>query len=101
MLNSEGERELLGAPRAAARARLVGVGYDDAPPPTGGESRPSARARGIAPGYLLYAGRREEAKGVPVLFADYARSRGTPGRAAAGPDGRAATCRSPPASRTA
>ncbi len=29
-------------------------------------------ARGIDPGYLLYAGRREAAKGLPELFAHYA-----------------------------
>jgi len=31
------------------------------------------RLLGVVTGYLLYAGRREEAKGVPLLFARYAR----------------------------
>ena len=68
MLNSPGEGELLARLAPAARARLVSVGYDDDPPPSHAEVAAFCAARGIAPGYLLYAGRREVAKGLPELF---------------------------------
>ena len=47
---------------------VVGVGYDEIPPPTPDDVRAFTDARGINPGYLLYAGRREEGKGLPELF---------------------------------
>jgi glycosyltransferase involved in cell wall biosynthesis len=72
MLNSPGEGELLGRLAPAAPARLVSVGYEEAPPPGEAAVRRFCDSRGIAPGYLLYAGRREAAKGVPELYAAYA-----------------------------
>jgi glycosyltransferase involved in cell wall biosynthesis len=73
MLNSDGEGELLARLAPAAESRLVSVGYDDAPPPTGADVEAFCARRGIAPGYVLYAGRREAAKGVPLLYEAYAR----------------------------
>ncbi len=72
MANSEGERQLIAQLAPAASAAVVGVGYAPEPPPTPQEVERFCRARGIAGGYLLYAGRREEGKGVPLLFAHYA-----------------------------
>ena len=72
MLNSDGEGELLRRLAPTAEARLVSVGYDEAPPPGPEEVRRFCAARGISPGYILYAGRREAAKGVPELYAAYA-----------------------------
>jgi glycosyltransferase involved in cell wall biosynthesis len=71
MLNSPGEGELLARLAPGARARLVSVGYADGPPPGPAAVAAFCAARGIAPGYLLYAGRREVAKGVPALFEAY------------------------------
>ena len=73
MLNSPGEGELLGA----ARARCGGAPGERGvrgrrPARRGRRCAACARARGIAPGYVLYAGRREVAKGLPMLFAAYA-----------------------------
>jgi glycosyltransferase involved in cell wall biosynthesis len=73
MLNSPGEGELLARLAPGARARLVSVGYADVPPPTPAQVDAFCRGRGIAPGYLLYAGRRETAKGLPLLFEAYER----------------------------
>ena len=78
MLNSDGEGELLSRLAPSADARLVSVGYDETPAPGDGDVRRFCEARGIAPGYVLYAGRREGAKGVPELYAayeDFARGR--------------------------
>ncbi len=75
MANSEGERELIAELAPAATAAVVGVGYEPAPPPEPRQVAEFCWARGIAPGYLLYAGRREEGKGVPLLFRHYARYR--------------------------
>ncbi len=50
------------------RLKVVGVGYDEVPPPSRAEVASFTDARGIEPGYLLYAGRREEGKGLPELF---------------------------------
>jgi glycosyltransferase involved in cell wall biosynthesis len=71
MLNSDGEGELLARLAPAARSRLVSVGYDETPPPSGAQVEAFCRDRGIVPGYLLYAGRREVAKGLPALFEAY------------------------------
>jgi glycosyltransferase involved in cell wall biosynthesis len=75
MANSEGESELLSNLAPAASVRVVGVGYDPEPIPSDDEVAAFCDRHGIAPGYLLYAGRREEAKGVPLLFEHYARYR--------------------------
>lgn len=75
MGNSEGERELISAIAPAADVRVVGVGYDPEPVPATGDVDAFCRRHGTAPGYLLYAGRREEAKGLPLLFERYARFR--------------------------
>ena len=72
MLNSPGEGELLARLAPDADARLVSVGYEDGDPPAAAAVNAACRARGIAPGYVLYAGRREVAKGLPTLFAAYA-----------------------------
>jgi glycosyltransferase involved in cell wall biosynthesis len=73
MLNSDGEGELLHRLAPSAEARLVSVGYDEAPAPGPEAVAAFCAARGIAPGYVLYAGRREVAKGVPLLYEAYAR----------------------------
>lgn len=72
MLNSKGEGELLARLAPTADARLVSVGYDDAPPPQPDEVEAFCRAHGTSPGYVLYAGRREAAKGLPALYQAYA-----------------------------
>lgn len=69
---TEGERALLGRLAPAARTHLVGTGFDAGPAPGAAEVEAFTRARGIEPGYLLYAGRREGAKGLPDLFEHYA-----------------------------
>jgi glycosyltransferase involved in cell wall biosynthesis len=71
MLNSDGEGELLARLAPDAAARLVSVGYDDTPPPDAATVERFCAARGISPGYVLYAGRREVAKGLPELFSAY------------------------------
>jgi glycosyltransferase involved in cell wall biosynthesis len=73
MLNSDGEGELLIRLAPGADARLVSVGYDEAPAPGPDRVRAFCKARGVAPGYVLYAGRREAAKGVPELYEAYGR----------------------------
>ncbi len=75
MLNSKGEGELLARLAPTARTQLVGVGYHDEPVPSDDEVTAFCDARGIASGYILYAGRRESAKGLPLLFESYARLR--------------------------
>lgn len=75
MANSGGERELLSAIAPAAAVRVVGVGYEPEPVPTAEQVAAFCRRHGAEPGYLLYAGRREEGKGVPLLFERYARYR--------------------------
>ena len=72
LLNSHGEAELLARIAPDSRRRIVGVGYDARPTPSDLEVDAFCRSRGIAPGYLLYAGRRESAKNVPLLFSHYA-----------------------------
>ncbi len=76
MFNSETERQLayeLMPQDAATRSchTVVGVGYDDVPVPNPEDVQRFASQRGIATGYLLYAGRREEAKGLNTLFRAY------------------------------
>ena len=55
----------------ARNAPLVAVGYHEALPPTAAEIEAFCSRHGIAPGYLLYAGRREQGKGVDELFSLY------------------------------
>lgn len=72
MMNTESEQRLLARIAPAARTRVVGgVGYDITPPPGPERVEDLCRRLGVAPGFLLYAGRREEAKGLPELFAHY------------------------------
>lgn len=73
LANAPGEARLIETVSPGARVALGGVGF--APPTSPPDPDRFCRDRGIAPGYLLYAGRREEAKGVGDLFALYARVR--------------------------
>jgi len=75
LLNSAGESELFSRLAPNGTWRLGGVGYHavDVPPQAAVDD--FCLARGIEPGYLLYAGRREVAKGVPYMFDCYARYR--------------------------
>lgn len=78
MVSTPGERTLLERLAPAARSHIVGVGFDDEPIPSADAVSGFCARRGIPEGYLLYAGRREEAKGLPQLFhhyAEYRRSR--------------------------
>lgn len=68
---TSGERELVERLAPSARTRLMGVGFDDEPAPGEDVVAAFCAGRGIAPGYLLYAGRREAAKGLPELLAHY------------------------------
>ncbi len=72
MANSEGERDLISELAPMATSLVVGVGYEPEPRPSADRVAEFCRSRGIAPGYLLYAGRREGGKGVPLLFRNYA-----------------------------
>ena len=72
LLNSVGESELLERVAPGTDWRLVGVGYDARPLPQAEAIAAFCRARGISPGFVLYAGRREIAKNVPLLFSHYA-----------------------------
>ena len=73
LVNTPGEARLLASLAPTARIAIGGVGFDEPDPPPA----PAAfcATRGIAPGYLLYAGRREEGKGLGELFALYTRFR--------------------------
>jgi glycosyltransferase involved in cell wall biosynthesis len=79
MLNSEGERSLLssllttgGRERTTRNAPvIVGGGFDEVPLPAPIAVRAFCVAHGMDPGYVLYAGRREQAKGVETLFDHY------------------------------
>lgn len=73
MYNSQGEGVLLARLAPGANMRLVSIGYDEVPLPSEDAVAAFCAARGIAPGYLLYAGRREVGKGLPELFAAYER----------------------------
>lgn len=84
MLNAEGEGDLLrrllashrqGTVALQAEPHVVGCGFAASdPPPPGAVARFCARS-GTKPGYLLYAGRRESAKGVLELYDHYRRYR--------------------------
>lgn len=69
LANAPAEERLIA--RLAPRARTApgGVGFHVPVGPADPEG--FCAERGIAPGYLLYAGRREEAKGVPLLYECY------------------------------
>lgn len=79
MLNAPGEGVLLN--RLLARHRggttlrnapvVVGGGFDEEPIPDHTLVDRFCRRHGAEPGYLLYAGRRERAKGLVALFDDY------------------------------
>lgn len=77
LLNSPGESELLDRMAPLTEWRMVGVGYEARPTPSATSISGFCSARGIQPGYLLYAGRREIAKNVPLLFSHYATYRAT------------------------
>ncbi|MGE0026119.1 MAG: glycosyltransferase family 4 protein [Thermoleophilia bacterium] len=70
LVSTIGERTLLRRVAPRATAALVGVGFEETPVGPG-DAAAFCAARGIRPGYLLYAGRREEAKGLPLLFSHY------------------------------
>ncbi len=72
---TEGERRLVHDLAPDARTRLVGVGFDETEAPSAEATSRFCAERGIDPGYLLYAGRREAAKGLPEMFANYAELR--------------------------
>lgn len=75
MMNARGEQTLLARLAPGARSQIVGVGFEPSPAPSADQVDRFCRGRGIERGYLLYAGRREEAKGLPALFANYRRYR--------------------------
>ncbi len=72
LANSVGERDLISRMAPTARTRVVGVGYDEEPVPSPQRVARFCAERNIAPGYLLYAGRREVGKGIGLLFSHYA-----------------------------
>lgn len=74
MVNTPAEGDLLTEIAPLATTAEVGVGFD-ATPVAPGAAEAFCAARGIAPGYLLYAGRREEAKGLPLMFSHYRAAR--------------------------
>ena len=80
MLNAEGERDLVnrlvaghrgGTAQLRSTPWIVGGGFEDAPIPTDGKVMAFCRRHGTTPGYVLYAGRRERAKGVEEMYAHY------------------------------
>ena len=80
MPNTATERELIasmldhhrgGCGDIARRAPLVAVGYHETEPPGDAEVTAFCQRYGIERGYLLYAGRREQGKGVDDLFSLY------------------------------
>ncbi|MGD9696627.1 MAG: glycosyltransferase family 4 protein [Thermoleophilia bacterium] len=70
--NSPGEAELLGRLVPGMDPPIGGVGYRAQRIPSHEEVASFCRRHGTEPGYLLYAGRREVPKGVPLLFENYA-----------------------------
>lgn len=73
LANAAGEAQLLARIAPGAAVTLGGVGF--APPDVPPDPEAFCSSRGIKPGYLLYAGRREEAKGVKDLLTHYGRFR--------------------------
>lgn len=80
MLNAPGEARLLdrllhahrdGAMRPRNSPVVVGGGFDDEPIPHPAAVHEFCGRHGAEPGYLLYAGRRELAKGVGELYDHY------------------------------
>ena len=71
LANSPAEEALIRRIAPKARTTLGSMGFD--PPALPPDPAKFCADRGISPGYLLYAGRREESKGVPLLFDYYAR----------------------------
>lgn len=79
MLNAPGEGvlldRLLSTHRGGTTLRntpvVVGGGFDEEPLPDRTQVDDFCRRHGAEPGYLLYAGRRERAKGLVTLFDDY------------------------------
>lgn len=79
MLNAEGERTLLSRlfahgthVRSTRNAPvIVGGGFEAVPLPNQAAVEAFCTANGVEPGYILYAGRREQAKGVETLFDNY------------------------------
>lgn len=80
MLNATGEaalvERLLSTHRGGTMAprhtpHIVGAGFDEVPEPTPAEVDAFCRCHGAEPGYVLYAGRRERAKGLITLFDNY------------------------------
>lgn len=53
---------------AVLASPVVSVGYNPLPPPSADAVAAFCNQRGVEPGYLLYAGRREGGKGVSRLF---------------------------------
>lgn len=77
MLNAKGERDLIQRLLSSHRGgvadhipptQVVGVGFDPHPGPTEDAVRRFIGLFGAERGYILYAGRRESAKGVGTLF---------------------------------
>ncbi len=85
MLNAPGEGVLLDRLLATHRRGtalrnspvVVGGGFDEEPVPDDARVREFCRRHRAEPGYLLYAGRRERAKGLVNLFDDYRAYRAT------------------------
>ena len=67
--NTPAEERLLGRIAPKARSHIGGIGFDVYEKPA--DVVAFCAERSIEPGYLLYAGRREEAKGVGTLFEYY------------------------------
>lgn len=73
LVNTPGEARLVAELAPDAALAVGGVGFEDpGDPPDPGAF---CAGRGIDPGYLIYAGRREEGKGLADLFDHYAHLR--------------------------
>lgn len=80
MLNAAGERTLVnrlvgvhrgGTAHLKTTPWIVGGGFDDQAIPPAAVVDEFCRRHGTTPGYVLYAGRREEAKGVRAMYEHY------------------------------
>ena len=80
MLNAAGERDLVdrlvgrhrsGTAHLRATPWIVGGGFDEMPIPMADEVMRFCDRHNTAPGYVLYAGRRERAKGVEDMYNHY------------------------------